>query len=65
MTKRARRSKSRVQVPDHPVVPGSILYRALQQVACAVAERLAERGDADREDKEQPKSRRAGNAERA
>ena len=63
MSNRPRRSKSRVQVPDNPVVPGSILYRALQQVARAVAERLAERGEGDRQDNEQPKSRRAGNAE--
>ncbi len=48
MTKCPRRSKSKLQIPDHPVVPGSILYRALQQVARAVAERLAERGDGDR-----------------
>jgi hypothetical protein len=57
MSKCPRRSKSKLQVPDHPVVPGSILYRALQQVARAVAERLAERGDGDRMGNDQPASK--------
>jgi len=40
------RYTSKLEPPDHPVVPGSILYRALQQVARAVAQRLAVQSDA-------------------
>lgn len=45
MSLRPRRRKSLPKVPDHPVVPGSTLYRALEQVARAVARQLAGRID--------------------
>lgn len=57
MAKRPRRNKVTVQVPQHPVVPGSTLYRALQQVARAVAEKLAEREDVDRPGDEHTKNK--------
>jgi hypothetical protein len=46
MSPRRVRRESKSTPPDHPMVPGSILYRALQQVARAVAKRLAGRSDA-------------------
>ena len=64
MATRPRRSKSRIQVPDHPIVPGSILYQALQQVARAVAERLAEPRDVGRHDNDRLRSRRPAKAAR-
>jgi hypothetical protein len=43
MAKHARRrNRPQLKVPDHPVIPGSVLYRALEQVASAVAQRLVE-----------------------
>jgi hypothetical protein len=39
------RRDSKSNPPDHPVVPGSILYRALQQVAKAVAKRVRDQSD--------------------
>lgn len=56
MSKRPRRTKSKPQVPDHPVIPGSILYRVLQQVANAVAAKLADRGASDRLGNNRPAS---------
>ena len=41
MSARTCRRKSKSEPLDHPVVPGSVLYRALQMVARAVARRLA------------------------
>jgi hypothetical protein len=49
------RCTSKLEPPDHPVVPGSILYRALLQVARAVAQRLAVQPDSSQCDNDPTK----------
>jgi hypothetical protein len=61
MSARTLRRNSKSEPQDHPVVPGSVLYRALQQVARAVARRLAAQPNGSRQTDRQATDERTSN----